>query len=257
MKNFISTLKFIINLIILNIFSSGISILFTCIFFKNPIKTTLISISLSYLIMFCLLYYFSTSYKYLISKDDFKKISIKNVYYIALFGFGFSVILSILTILLDSIFPSYTEISNKMLSQNTSIINLICSVVFIPICEEIIFRGMIFKFLKRYYSLIGAIFLQALFFGIAHGNIVQGIYTFIGGIALALIYVYCGSMIGNIILHMIYNLCGLVIMPEYLFTDESINYLFMIIGVIVFIFSSFKMISNYKKDSRIRLLNDK
>lgn len=105
--------------------------------------------------------------------------------------------------------------------------------------------------------MIGAIFLQALFFGIAHGNIVQGIYTFIGGIALALIYVYCGSMIGNIILHMIYNLCGLVIKPEYLFTDESINYLFMIIGFIVFIFSSFKMISNYKKDSRIRLLNDR
>ena len=184
MKNFISTLKFIVNLVILNLFSLGVSILFTCIFFKNPIKSTLISISLSYLIMFSLLYYFSTSYKYLISKDDFKKISIKKVYYIALFGFGFSVILLILTILLDSIFPSYTEISNKMLSQNTSIINLICSVVFIPICEEIIFRGMIFKFLKRYYSLIGAIFLQALLFGIAHGNIVQGVYTYIKASAI-------------------------------------------------------------------------
>ncbi|WP_416389574.1 CPBP family intramembrane glutamic endopeptidase [Paraclostridium bifermentans] len=88
--------------------------------------------------------------------------------------------------------------------------------------------------------------LQSLIFGISHGNVLQGMYTFIGGILLSLIYLYCDSIVGSILLHIVFNLFGSVILPSLLFKQNSINYLIVIIGVIVFIFSTFKILSDYK-----------
>ncbi|MCU9816485.1 lysostaphin resistance A-like protein [Paraclostridium sp. AKS73] len=88
--------------------------------------------------------------------------------------------------------------------------------------------------------------LQSLIFGISHGNVLQGMYTFIGGILLSLICLYCDSIAGSILLHIVFNLFGSVILPSLLFKQNSINYLIVIIGVIVFIFSTFKILADYK-----------
>ena len=104
------------------------------------------------------------------------------------------------------------------------------------------FRGIIFNFFRKNYSLTFSIIFQALIFGVFHGNSLQVIYTFIGGIALALIYIYCDSMLGNILLHSIFHLCGSIIIPKLLFINETINYLLLIIGIIIFIFSFWKLL---------------
>ncbi|CEN22558.1 type II CAAX endopeptidase family protein [Paraclostridium sordellii] len=251
MENFLKTLSFFVKLLIFNFLGILIALIFICVFFKNPQKYLLVLISLSYLITFILIYYFPKSFKNLLTKQSFKIISFKNSYYISLFGIGFSIILLALIFYFDDLFPSYNQTNTQILDQSSSIVNLICSIILIPICEEIMFRGIIFNFFRKNYSLTVSIILQALLFGISHGNFLQGIYTFIGGIILALIYVYCDSNIGNMLLHIIFNLCGSLVIPKLLFIHESINYLLLIIGVIIFIFSSLKILFNYKTQNCI------
>lgn len=249
MEKFSKTLKFLMTLLIFYIFSMVIAIVLICILFEDPRKYTFLLVILSYLITFTLLFYFSKQFKILINKHAFKKISLKNIYYISLFGLGFNIIISVFIFFLDRIFPNYTEISN----QNFSMINLIYGIILIPICEEIFFRGIIFNFLKKNYSLTISIILQALFFGIAHGTIVQGIYTFIGGITLALAFLYSDSILGSILLHIMFNLCGLVVIPKLLFIHGTVNYLLLGIGIIIFIFSSFQIVCDVKLEKKHNL----
>ncbi|GKZ02212.1 CPBP family intramembrane glutamic endopeptidase [Paraclostridium bifermentans] len=246
MKRLKKTLGFLIRLTMLNLFSMVIDILVSCIFLKKPQDYTLVLIVFSYLITFALLYYFPKHFKDLLSTQKVKTVSVKKSFFIILFGFGFSVILLTCIFYSDRFFPSYGEVNSKILSQSNLIINIICTVLLIPVCEEIMFRGIIFNFFKKNYSLTTSIILQSLIFGISHGNVLQGMYTFIGGILLSLIYLYCDSIVGSILLHIVFNLFGSVILPSLLFKQNSINYLIVIIGVIVFIFSTFKILSDYK-----------
>ena len=242
MKKILKTLGFLIKLLLLNFLGLAITLTFACVFFKNPRDYTLELLCLSNLITFILIYYFTKSFKNLLTKQSFKLISLKTTFYISLLGIGFSILLLTLIFYLDVFFPSYREISKQILTLNNSIINLICSIILIPIFEEIMFRGIIFNFFRKNYSLTFSIIFQALIFGVFHGNSLQVIYTFIGGIALALIYIYCDSILGNILLHIIFNLCGSIIIPKLLFINETINYLLLIIGIIIFIFSFWKLL---------------
>ncbi|MGL5417679.1 MAG: lysostaphin resistance A-like protein [Clostridium sp.] len=85
-------------------------------------------------------------------------------------------------------------------------ISIIGTVIIAPIAEEIIFRGILFNFIrKRTGNVIFAIIISSVTFGIAHGNGDQGIYAALLGIFLALIYLYTGSIFGDILVHMIAN----------------------------------------------------
>lgn len=246
MKKFLKTLGFLIQLLFFNFLGLSIALTFACIFFKNPREYTLELLCLSNLVTFILIYYFPKSFKNLLTKQSFKLISLKTIFYISLLGIGFSILLLTLIFYLDVFFPSYREISKQILTLNNSIINLICSIILIPIFEEIMFRGIIFNFFRKNYSLTFSIIFQALIFGVFHGNYLQVIYTFIGGLTLALIYIYCDSILGNILLHIIFNLCGSIIIPKLLFINKTINYLLLIIGIIIFIFSSWKLLFSNK-----------
>lgn len=243
------TLSLIIGLTIVYIFSTGIVMRFSNILFGNSDQYKSIVLSLGQFIALIVLYMFSgkgknIAYKY---KYKFKKINWKDTLYIVLFAFA----LSLMPIdFLVELFPSYKEINNFIYSQTNSILNIICIVVLIPIYEEILFRGVIFNHLKENYKIGTAIILQALLFAIAHGNIVQGIYAFIIGIALVLMYMYFNSIYSNIILHMAFNLFGGLIIPRVLSQNEFIYYALTAICLVFLIFSSYKMISNYRRNHR-------
>lgn len=74
---------------------------------------------------------------------------------------------------------------------------------------------------------------QAILFGIYHGNIVQGIYAFVLGMMLGIIYKYGGGILSSIVVHMIINASGLYITP---FLPSTIApWLMCVIGVAVLI----------------------
>lgn len=181
-----------------------------------------------------------------IKECRFKNISKKDYLYIALLSFGLAVILGILTALLIQIFPSYNEVAKTLSSSRNSIFSLISVIVFIPICEEIIFRGVIFGYLKKRYNLVVSLIIQALVFAFMHGNIVQGIYTFILGIVLGIIYIYTNSLYGSMLMHIIYNLLGAVVLSKLYSAFPISAYICMILAVICIIYSAKKIKGNFK-----------
>lgn len=241
------TLSLIIGLTIVYIFSTGIVMLFANILFENSDQYKSIVLSLGQFSALIVLYMFSRKGKNIAYKYKFKKINWKDTLYIVLFAFA----LSLMPIdFLVELFPSYKEINNFIYSQTNSILNIICIVVLIPIYEEILFRGVIFNHLKENYKIGIAIILQALLFAIAHGNIVQGIYAFIIGIALVLMYMYFNSIYSNIILHMSFNLFGVLIIESSLSQNKFMYYMLTVICLVFLIFSSYKMISNYRRNHK-------
>jgi len=72
-------------------------------------------------------------------------------------------------------------------------------------CEEFVFRGVIYGGFRRCCRPIPAIFVSALLFGLMHLNINQFCYTFPIGILAALIVEATGSIWSSIILHFCVN----------------------------------------------------
>ena len=70
-----------------------------------------------------------------------------------------------------------------------------------PLAEEVVFRGIIYNRIRKNCSIIAAVFLSALLFGLYHGNIVQGTYGFIMGILIAYTYERYGRFLHAFLFH--------------------------------------------------------
>lgn len=73
------------------------------------------------------------------------------------------------------------------------------------ICEEIIFRGIIFNGLRKRFKTIHAIVLSALLFALFHASLQQFVYPFILGMVMAWVVARTGSLIASILVHFVNN----------------------------------------------------
>lgn len=74
-----------------------------------------------------------------------------------------------------------------------------------PICEELVFRGVIFQGMKRSISVFLSVVLSSLFFGLMHMNINQALYAVVLGIFMAIAVEATDSVVGSMIIHMTIN----------------------------------------------------
>lgn len=161
---------------------------------------------------------------------SFKKIPVKYALFLSLFSICISLFTISLVNILTPVFPDYSKVSQDMVAGMNSILGILAVVLFAPIFEEILFRGLIFKELYKSSSLWLALILQAIIFGVAHGNKLQFIYTFILGLALALTYHWTKSIITPIILHCTYNILGTLLVPMLVYYTQNLIYVYMILG---------------------------
>lgn len=75
-----------------------------------------------------------------------------------------------------------------------------------PLAEEIVFRGLVFNRMRRYYSPAAAIIVSGVLFGVYHGNIVQGVYGCCMGILLAYTYERMHSFLIPCLFHAVSNI---------------------------------------------------
>ena len=169
----------------------------------------------------------------LFQRCKFTKINLKNSSIIILSSLGLALFSCSLVNLLMSKFPSYSETSKAISSNNTSVIGVISMILIIPIIEEILFRGLIFNELKKHLNIVVAIILQAVIFAASHGNMLQGIYTFIMAVVLAVVYSKTKSIVAPILFHMTYNLFGSIVIPVILNALGSFYIGFLILGAII------------------------
>ena len=101
------------------------------------------------------------------------------------------------------------EQSQKLLFSGPFVIQIIGIGMIIPICEELIYRGLIFMRMRQYCNVNLAIGLSALLFAAFHGNVVQGIYGFATGVLFAYVYEKYGSLKAPVLVHVSANLMSL------------------------------------------------
>lgn len=171
------------------------------------------------------------------------KIRTYRIVILACMGLGFQFLInSILTIALlvaPKAMESYQQVV-EMLGMGNSWISFLLIVVLAPIGEELVFRGVVMNYLKKNLSFMVANIIQALFFGIYHMNLVQGLYAFFLGLVLGWIVQKYGSIRESIILHMAVNLSGCLvgyILPEVLFTSWMGVLLLFALASVLLIFS--------------------
>lgn len=124
---------------------------------------------------------------------------------VAAFGAGSALLLNMLIAVsgLSRYDEKFSEISELIYAEGWFVLILMAGII-IPIAEELIFRALIYKRLRRSYGIGFALVISSLLFGIFHGNLVQGVYAFLLGLLLALIY----EKWENIYLCMLYHMAA-------------------------------------------------
>ncbi|MGN0280259.1 MAG: lysostaphin resistance A-like protein [Lachnospiraceae bacterium] len=75
-----------------------------------------------------------------------------------------------------------------------------------PLAEEIVFRGLVYNRMRKYFPIRLAIVLSGLFFGVYHGNLIQGIYGSLMGILMAYLYEETGRFFVPALFHGLANI---------------------------------------------------
>lgn len=104
---------------------------------------------------------------------------------------------------------SYNEATTAMYSADFGL-QILCLGILIPIVEELVFRGLMFKRLNYSMSFMHAASYSALAFGIFHGNLVQMIYAIVLGMLFAYLYEKYGSIKAPICAHIVMNLVSVI-----------------------------------------------
>ncbi len=112
----------------------------------------------------------------------------------------------------NEVLKSYDSMMDNLNGSQTYLIFLY-TMLFAPIIEEIVFRGVIYEKLRRSFSIKWVIVIQAICFGIFHGNIVQAVYAFILGLALGYVRSQRNSLREVMFLHIVINVAGIFVAP--------------------------------------------
>lgn len=151
------------------------------------------------------------------SWENFKKDIVANIGYIILFGvllFVVSIISSLVIMLLTGLDTSVNQAAIEEMFGQYPFYVAFSAVVFAPIVEEGLFRGVFFRgFSSR--NMILAYLVSSLLFGFIHvadsvlaGNLLDVVFIFVYanmGLVFALLYHKSDQMISGILLHALYN----------------------------------------------------
>lgn len=119
-------------------------------------------------------------------------------------------------------YDTYEYLMENMGFSDVSWILALYSVIIAPISEELIFRGVTLHYAKRIMPFWAANILQALLFGIFHGNVVQGTYAFVVGLFCGFVCYRGGSIYLSMLFHMLFNIWGTFAPGNFLYDGDSV-----------------------------------
>lgn len=104
-------------------------------------------------------------------------------------------------------FPAYSRESAR-LAGGSAFLYLIYLVIVAPLTEELLFRGLVFRRLRRSFGPISSMAVSALLFGAFHANMVQFVYAFLVGFLLAAVTEQYRNLAAPFLFHAAANLSG-------------------------------------------------
>lgn len=126
---------------------------------------------------------------------------------------------------IDVTSESYQRVQ-EMFYAPSLLVQFIVLVLLSPICEELIYRGLVYKRLREKNSFIRAALLSSLIFSVIHGNLVQMFYAFCMGMFLCFLMERFGNLKASMIAHVFMNFLSIVLTEagiyNYLVNNEQI-----------------------------------
>jgi len=145
----------------------------------------------------------------------FKKIRLRDIVLIILLTYSLMPFITVVN-LVSQLFVR-NEVASSMF---TEVVNLppILAIFYIgilgPVCEELVFRGLIYQGYRKSGNIFGGMLLSGILFGILHLNFNQFCYATVLGCIFVLMYEATGSILAPIIAHIVVNTHNTVLMLQ-------------------------------------------
>ncbi len=126
---------------------------------------------------------------------------------------GMIVVFTFLTMPLTTLINAFSMlfVENAVIQMSEQVLELpfLAAFFFIavsaPVCEELVFRGVVYRGYRKSGTLLQAAVFSALLFAIGHMNFNQAAYAFVIGIILVLLVEATGSIWASVIYHIVFN----------------------------------------------------
>lgn len=172
---------------------------------------------------------------------------------------GLQYVTSYVTVATSAIHPQWLETYQKLVETagltDVSLLMGLYAIVIGPICEELIYRGVILSYAEKEMPFFLANFFQALLFGIYHMNVIQGVYAFVIGLFLGYICHKTKSIFPTMLLHICFNSWGIFADENFMYkADTPFFFVFwLVLGIILTILG---LLSVTKGANRINRKNE-
>lgn len=108
--------------------------------------------------------------------------------------------------------PQVSILAPEGFSWSGAIGMLVVAGICAPFAEELFFRGVLYRVMRRWWSVAVAAIVSALIFGLVHGMLDVFPGTTVLGVVLALVYERSGSLWSPYLLHAVYNSISIIAM---------------------------------------------
>ena len=148
-------------------------------------------------------------------RGGFFGISPGGVLLLVLAGFGLQLLSNLLLTFVFAAFPglmeSYAQVLENLGMNHPTFWSLLYTVLLAPVTEELLFRGLTLRILDGSFSFWAANVFQAFYFGVIHGNLVQGGYAFLAGLILGYLVKRKGTLAAGVLCHFGVNFSGVLL----------------------------------------------
>lgn len=202
----------------------------------SNMMTLQIAAQVAMFLVFGLWYYFAYGRKK--RPESAEKPSVSHIALLAALGlilqFGIGSVLSLIEVFAPQLLENYNELMELMGIGELSLPVMIATSIMAPLSEEVLCRGVILRLAERVSARFWvANVIQALAFGILHGNWVQGTYAFLLGLILGYIYGKYRNIWLCMLLHGAMNLSSFIVAPFYtMFPEESLPAVYIVVLVV-------------------------
>ncbi len=154
----------------------------------------------------------------------------------AIMGAAFCVGLNFFFSIIDIYSMLGHEEGGSVLFGGNIVLAIITICIVTPLAEELVFRNLFYKRLREYASFLPAALLSSLMFAVYHLDVIQGIYAFITGMALAFIFEKTDFVVVPFLFHAAANTTSYIL--SYMITDAIEQRIMVIVIFSCFLISA-------------------
>lgn len=145
---------------------------------------------------------------------------------------------------------AYSQVESEQFGHSL-IVGVCLYGVLMPIAEETAFRLLTYNRARRFWGFVPALLISAAIFGVSHFNLVQGVYGFLMGILIVLIYEKFGAFIYAVFAHASANCAVYIIMKSDTLKETVLNVYGLIVCSVIAIISLVLIITS-RRDGHTR-----